>query len=272
MFGHTFYHDTIRKYVILFGTLFNQININKDDTDRKRNITVKVPLSYGPKEKMLARLDGDPNLNRPAIVLPRMGFELSTVSYAGERKLNTLQKHVYIDSTNKDKIKYSYMQVPYDFNFSLYVMVKNANDGTRILEQILPFFTPQWTSTVQLIPELNINLDIPVILNTVTSEDNYENDFITRRTLVWTLNFTLKGYVFGPVKSSEIIKLANTNFYDSTIYDDIDDSVGQLDVVSSVDVYPGLLANGSPTSNSTLTIGKDLIDANDNYGYVITKA
>jgi len=271
MFGHVFYHDTIRKYVILFGTLFNDIFINRPDTERKINQTIKIPISYSPKEKMLARIDGDPNLTRPAIVLPRMGFELNNVNYAPERKLNTLIKHSALDTTNPNVMKYQYMQVPYDFNFTLSIAVKNADDGTRILEQILPFFTPSWNSTVDLIPEMGIKLDIPVILNSVSSEDTYEGDFINRRALIWTLSFTLKGYVFGPIKSSEVIKLANTNFYDTTIYDNIDNAVGNSDVISSVDVEPGLLANGSPTSNSSLTISVDQIDANDNYGYIITK-
>lgn len=221
---------------------------------------------------MLARIDGDPNLARPAIVLPRMGFELTSINYAPERKLNTLQKNLAVSTTDKDILKYQYIQVPYDFNFTLSIAVKNADDGTRILEQILPFFTPQWTSTVELIPEMGIKLDIPVILNSTTSEDTYEGDFITRRALIWTLNFTLKGYIFGPIKSSNIIKISNTNFYDTTVYDNIDTAVGDADVISSVDVKPGLLANGSPTSNSSLTISVDQIDANDNYGYIVTKA
>lgn len=272
MFGHVFYHDTIRKYVILFGTLFNEVYINRPNTERKIIQTIKVPISYGPKDKMLARIDGDPNLSRPAIVLPRMGFELTDISYASERKLNTLQKHVAVNSSDANTLKYQYMQVPYNFNFTLSVAVKNADDGTRILEQILPFFTPSWNTTVELIPELGLKLDIPVILNDVTSQDTYEGDFLTRRALIWTLNFTLKGYIFGPVKSSEVIKLANTNFYDTTVYDNIDTAVGDADVVSSVDVKPGLLSNGSPTSNSSLTISVDQIDANDNYGYIVTKA
>jgi len=271
MFGHTFYHNTIRKYVILFGTLFNEVFINRPDTNRNRTITIKVPLSYGPKDKMLARIDGDPDLNRPAIVLPRMSFELISINYASERKLNTLNKHIKLDSSNDNLLKYQYMQVPYDFSFELSIAVKNADDGTRILEQILPFFTPSWNSTVELIPEMGINLDIPVILNSVNSQDTYEGDFITRRALIWTLSFTLKGYVFGPIKTNKIIKIANTNFYDTTIYDNINDAVGVSEVISSVDITPGLLANGSPTSNSSLTVGVDNINANDNYGYIITK-
>ncbi|NDD84707.1 hypothetical protein EBZ38_10630 [bacterium] len=271
MFGVSFYHNTIRKYVVLFGTLFNNIFINREDTNNDRIVTIKVPISYSPKEKMLARIDGDPELKRPAIVLPRMGFELRSLNYASERKLNTLQKMYNIDSTDTNKIQYNYMHVPYDLNFILNIAVKNADDGTRILEQILPYFTPSWNSTVNLIPEIGLNLDIPVVLNSVTSEDTYDGGFENRRALTWTLEFTLKGYIFGPVKSSEIIKLANTNFYDTTIYDNINDAIGNTDIISSVDIEPGLLANGSPTSNSSLTVNVENIDANDNYGYIITK-
>ena len=272
MFGYTFHHGLIKKYVVLFGTLFNDIYINRVDPTSSDITNIKVPISYSPKDKMLARLDADPNLQRPAIVLPRMGFELTDINYAPTRKLNTLIKHTAIDPDNGDQLKYTYNPVPYDFNFILSIAVKNADDGTKILEQILPFFTPEWTPSVELIPELNINHDIPVVLNAVSSEDSYEGDFETRRAIIWTLSFTLKGYVYGPVRKSNIIKIANTNFYDSTVYDSIDASVGNVDIASSVDVLPGLLANGSPTSNSSLTVSPDQINANDNYGYIITKS
>lgn len=272
MFGYTFHHGLIRKYVILFGTLFNDIFINRVHPTTGHITNIKVPISYGPKDKMLARLDADPNLQRPAIVLPRMGFELTDLNYAPTRKLNTIIKHVSIDPNDDNKVKYSYNPVPYDFNFILSIAVKNADDGTKILEQILPFFTPEWTPSVDLIPELGIKHDIPVVLNAVSSEDSYEGDFETRRALIWTLSFTMKGYVYGPVRSSSVIKIANTNFYDATTYSDIDDAVGNAEVASSIDIAPGLLANGSPTSNASLSVSTNLINANDNYGYIITKS
>lgn len=278
MFGYTFHHGLIRKYVVLFGTLFNDILINRVHPTTGDITNIKVPISYGPKDKMLARLDADPNLQRPAIVLPRMGFELTDINYAPTRKLNTIIKHTAVNPENGDQLKYTYNPVPYDFNFILSIAVKNADDGTKILEQILPFFTPEWTPSVELIPELNIKHDIPVVLNAVSSEDSYEGDFETRRALIWTLSFTLKGYVYGPVRPANgsgggsIIKLANVNFYDSTTYDNIDEAVGNLDVAESVQITPGLLANGSPTSNAAASISSDLINANDNYGYIITKS
>ena len=277
MLGHTFYHNTIRKYVILFGTLFNDIHINRVDTDRSVTRTIKVPISYGPKEKMLARLDADPNLNRPAIVLPRMSFELTDLNYGPTRKLNTIGKIVAANPDDPNSAKFQYTPVPYDFNFILSIAVKNADDGTRILEQILPFFTPNWSSTVDLIPELGIKLDVPIVLNAVSSEDTYGGNFEERRSIVWTLSFTMKGYIFGPTRptgsgTAPIIKLANVNFYDTSTYTNIDDAVGNLDVVESIVITPGLLANGSPTSNAAASVSSDLINADDNYGYIITKS
>lgn len=278
MFGYTFHHGLIRKYVVLFGTLFNDIHINRVNPSSGDITNIKVPISYGPKDKMLARLDADPNLQRPAIVLPRMGFELTDINYAPTRKLNTIIKHVAVDPDNGNQLKYTYNPVPYDFNFILSIAVKNADDGTKILEQILPFFTPEWTPSVDLIPELGIKHDIPVVLNAVSSEDSYEGDFETRRALIWTLSFTLKGYVYGPVRPAaggvggSIIKLANINFYDSSTYSDIAASVGNVDIAETVTVAPGLLANGSPTSNAAASVNSDLISANDNYGYIITKS
>ena len=163
----------------------------------------------------------------------------------------------------KSNLKSVYNPVPYTMNFSLYVYVKNAEDGTKILEQILPFFTPDWTATVNLLPEMEITQDIPTVLNSVSTEDIYEGDFITRRALIHTLEFTMKGYVFGPVSKSGVITLANTNFFIDT------DTIGSSNtIVETIDTRAGLLANGSPTSNASLTIGRDEIDANDNFGYI----
>jgi hypothetical protein len=260
----------MRKYVILFGTLFNDIHITRTDAAGNTTSLLKVPISYGPKEKMLTRLLSDPEIQRQsAITLPRMSFELTGISYDLSRKLNSLGKISVNSPTNKNKVKYQYNPVPYNFNFTLAVYVKNAEDGTKIMEQILPFFTPDWTSTVSLIPELNLNMDIPVILNNVTVQDNYDGKFTERSALIWTLNFTLKGYIYGPIKSNSVIKFANTTFYiPGDTITDINDAVGNTTPNDRVTVAPGLLANGSPTSNASLSIDRDLIVASDDFGYV----
>lgn len=261
MFSQTFYHGHMRRYVTLFGTLFNNIYINREK-DGTVFDTLKVPISYGPKDKMLARVDADPTLSKPfGIVLPRMSFEMTSMSYSPTRKLTTIKKGTVVQSsTNTDQLRYVYNPVPYDLNFTLYIAVKNAEDGTRILEQILPYFTPEWTATLNLIPELDIKHDIPTVLVNVSSEDTYEGDFTTRRAITWTLDFTMKAYIYGPIKKSEQIKLANVNFYTT---------LDGAEPEERVTITPGLLANGQGTTNSSLTIDRSLITANSNYDYII---
>jgi hypothetical protein len=257
-------------HFILFGTIFNDIHITRTNAAGVTVDLLKVPLSYAAKEKMLSRLENDPEIQRQtAIILPRMSFEMTGISYDQSRKLNTLGRIAVKDATNPNKLKYQYNPVPYNFDFKLSVYVKNAEDGTKIMEQILPFFTPDWTATVALIPEMNINMDIPIILNDVSVEDSYDGQFADRRALIWTLDFTLKGYIYGPVKKSNIIKFANTTFYipdpDNT---DISKAVGVTSPNDRVTVAPGLDANGDPTSNASISIDRNLIEASDDFGYV----
>jgi hypothetical protein len=244
MFGHVFYHDTIRKYVILFGTLFNDVYIRKDNgTEVTQNI--KVPISYGPKQKFIVRLTQDPNLTKPvAIQLPRMGFELVSIDYAAERKLPTINRMAVVDDTQPNKLSYQYMPVPYDLNFNLYIMVKQAEDGTRILEQVLPFFTPDWTATLNLDSTMEHKYDVPVILNNVTSEDTYEGNFDTRRALIWTLQFTMKGYIFGPTRSSKQIKTSLINLYNIPSGSPLNaNSAANYDTITTIPTVAGKTIN-----------------------------
>ena len=261
MFGHNFYHGTIRRYVTLFGTLFNDIYVNRPDTARNEIHTIKVPVTYGPKEKVLARLTADPGLNRKAaVVLPIISFEMTDIQYDGSRKLNTIGKRYKKDNSDPNRMYYQYNPVPYNISFSLSILVKNTDDGTRIVEQILPFFTPEWTATVSLIPDMDITMDIPIILSDVTLNDNYEGDFETRRALEWNMKFTLKGYLFGPIHRAAIIKFANAAIYSS---------ITSNSLLSTVTVQPGLLANGSPTTSADLTISRELIYPDDDFGYIV---
>ena len=271
MFGHTWYFSTIRKYVILFGTLFNDIRITREDKDGNVVDLLKIPLSYAPKEKMLARFENDPEINRPfATLLPRMSFEQVSMEYDGTRKLPTVGKITVKDPDNPNKLKYQYNPVPYNLKFRLYVYVKNAEDGSKIIEQILPFFTPEWTVTVRLIQEMNIVMDIPVILDNIAIEDSYNGNFEERRALIWTLDFTLKGYLYGPVKKTGIIKFANTNFYIPNVPDgELKTAVGNTDPVERVTIRPGLTANGQPTSNLANSITLSEIEADDDFGYIV---
>jgi len=197
MFGTYFYHQTSRKMVVAFGSLFNNIEVRRTDSSDAVTEVVKIPLSYGPKDKMLVRISQDPSLNpKVALTVPRMGFELTSMTYDGARKLNTMGRNVKKGTTG---LKKQYNPVPYNWDFSLYVFVKNAEDGTQILEQILPFFTPDFTVTMTLISGMTVKMDIPLVLNSVTSEDSYEGDFATRRSIIWTLSFLMKGFLYPSV-------------------------------------------------------------------------
>jgi hypothetical protein len=246
----------------MFGTMFNDIDVQRFNTAGERIQTLRVPIAYGPKEKFLVRLAQDPNFDKDvAIVLPRMSFEITSMNYNSSRKLPSTLKNVYT-YTDKDKLKYQYTPVPFDINIALSVFVKNADDGVQILEGILPFFTPEWTNSVNLIPELKLKMDVPVVFNDISTEDTYEGDFSTRRALIHTLNFTVKGYLFGPIRTQGVIKraIATTN---------IETTSGDSSAISSIlTATPGLTANGTPTSDSTITVPPAQISSTDDYGFI----
>ena len=197
MFGTYFYHQTSRKMVVAFGSLFNNIEVRRTDSSNAVVEVIKIPLSYGPKDKMLVRISSDPNLNpKVALTVPRMGFELTSMTYDGARKLNTMNRNVKKGTTG---LKIQFHPVPYNWDFSLYIFVKNAEDGTQILEQILPYFTPEFTVTMALVSSMGEKRDIPLVLNSVTSEDTYEGDFATRRSIIWTLSFLMKGFLYPSI-------------------------------------------------------------------------
>lgn len=257
MFGY-FSHGLIRKYVIVFGSMFNDLTIQRYN-GATRVQTLAVPIAYGPKQKFLVRLETDPNLDREiAISLPRLGFELTGISYDPVRKLNSTQKNSYVFS-DKTLLKTQYTPVPYNIDFTLSIMVKNADDGTQILEQILPYFKPEWNIAVNLVPEMNISMDIPTVLNSVSLQDAYDGDFMSRRVLMWDLNFTMKGYIYGPVSNSGVITRTQVDLYANTASD--------TPRSSRLVAVPGLLANNAPTTNSAASINRSLIDADDDYGF-----
>jgi hypothetical protein len=270
MFGSQFYHQSIRKYVIMFGNMFNDIVVRRLDTTGVSLQSVAVPLAYGPKEKFLVRITQDPNLDQQvAIQLPRMGFEMTTLAYDGSRRLAGTSRNVKVVS-DKNKLDFTYMPVPYDLNFNLYAYVRNADDGAQIMEQIVPYFGPEWTNQVRLIPEMSITQDVPTILNTVSIEDTYEGDFDTRRALIYTFDFTVKGYFYGPVRRQGIIKRSQIDFgivTGNTGNKITLDDVARTGRSSRIVVQPGLLANGSPTTNSTASIPYTQIEADDDYGF-----
>lgn len=208
-----FYYRLTRKYVILFGNMFNNITLKRVNRDTNVEIErFKVPLVYAPKEKYFSRLRSDPDLERPVqVILPRMSFELTGFSYDASRKQNSLLRQAKSDSATK--VSSSYMGVPYDLNFDLQLYSRNVDDGTHVIEQILPYFVPDYTVTVNVIPELGFLKDIPIILNSVQNTIEHEGNFDAVRFVTWTLSFTMKAYYYGPITTPKIIRkvVANIN-------------------------------------------------------------
>lgn len=211
-----FYNRTIRKIVVAFGTLFNDISIVRRSLNQVTEYEhLKVPLSYGPKEKFITRLKSDPDLIKSiATAVPRISFDLTGITYDISRKQMSSLKN--FSAVNGTTANFQYAPVPYNFDFSLSIYVRNTEDGTQILEQILPFFTPDFTVTVDLIEGMDQKYDIPIILNDVSPSIDYEGDMSTTRLIIWELTFTVKGYIFPALKTGKIINKANTNAYIDT--------------------------------------------------------
>jgi hypothetical protein len=211
-----YYHEIIKKNVKAFGTLFNNIQIEKKDPETGAVIRQeKVALAYGPKSKFLARLDQDPSTERKvSITMPRISFEMTDISYDASRKTSPIQKYLKKDDNNSVRVQY--MPVPYNLLFELGILSRNQDDALQILEQILPYFQPSFNVTINLIPEMDEKKDLPIILNGISYEDDYEDDMLRRRSITYTLDFILKTYLYGPASDAAIIRKA-------TVYESLGD-------------------------------------------------
>jgi hypothetical protein len=268
MFGQ-FKNDSLRKYTIAFGTLFNDISIVRENSSGARVQTIKVPLAYGPKERFIVRRAQDPNLDQDvAISLPRISFERTGLFYDGSRTLPRLLKNAKVQSSDSNKLLTQFAPVPYTINFSLYSITDNQNDSDQIAEQIFPYFRPEWTVALKLIPDMALTYDIPIILESSSFEDVYEGDFNSRRTMVWTFNFAVKGWFFSPIERTGVIKRVQVDFHipqgNSAATFDIDNAAR----VERILVQPGQLANGAPTANIDLTVAYGTIEANSEWKFI----
>jgi hypothetical protein len=210
-----FYHEILRKTLISFGSLFNNVSIKHTNNSDQTVSVIKVPLAYGPTQKFLARVNQSPNPSKPIqITLPRMSFEFTGLTYDASRKATTTQSFTVKSEVDGTDVKKVYLPVPYNMQFELSIMSKLNDDALQIVEQILPYFQPAYTMTVDLLDTINEKRDIPVILENITMQDDYEGDFTTRRVLIYTLRFTAKTYLFGPIASAskDIIKKASIGF------------------------------------------------------------
>lgn len=218
------YHKIIRKIIVAFGDMFNNIKIGRYDANGNELEQFLVPLLYGGKEKYVSRLEGDPNLDKKVqITLPVMSYELMDMSYDASRKLNSNFKNVGSSYTQNATLAV-YNPVPFDFDFSLFAYVRNFEDGAQLMEKILPYFTPDYTISVNLIPEMGVIKQLPIVLKSISHENDYEGAYDSdTRKIIWTLNFTVKGYLYGPISEPKIIRTSITNMF-------IEDTYGSVTV------------------------------------------
>ena len=206
MFRTQFYNQAVRKTVVAFGTLFNNIELKKT-VDGQVIETEKVPLAYGPKQKFLYRLQGNPTDGRKvAITLPRIYFEMTGIDYDAARKTPATQKYKTVINDNGNEVRTQYVPVPYNISFEVGILCKSQDDGLQILEQILPFFQPSFSMSLKFIPDMDEVRDVAVVLNSVDFDDDWEDDFSTRRSITYTMQFTAKSYIYGPYTKADVIR------------------------------------------------------------------
>jgi hypothetical protein len=212
--NNRFYWSTIRRSVVAFGNMFNNIDIDRRDANGNVIQLLRVPLSYAPKQKFLARIAALPTVEERnvQINLPRMSFEMLGLQYDFNRKVSFIQQNRALEQTGVNA-NTQYVPTPYNMAMSLYLYAKNQDDGLQVIEQILPYFNPDYNLTFKSVPELNINNDMMIVLDSLNYEDQYEGDFSARRAIVWTLNFTVKLNFYGPVNKTGIIRRVFANTY-----------------------------------------------------------
>jgi hypothetical protein len=211
--NQVYYHGIIRKCIVGFGSLFSDIYIDRREGDSVTGTVtqrLQIPLAYAPKEKWIVRLDQDPSLeNHVYTTLPRMSFEIIGYNYDPQRKVNRMQQLKCGDGTGA--VSTMYTPVPYNLDLSLYILTKTQEDGLQIIEQILPTFTPEYTLSINVVPDMNVKIDVPIVLNSVSVQDDYDGDFQMRRFVTHSLNFQMKMNLFGPISGRNVIDTVNAN-------------------------------------------------------------
>lgn len=243
MFGDHFYHATMRKSVAVFGTLFNNISVIRNDGNGNILNQIKVPLAYGPKQKFLARIDSETNRDASmAIKLPRMSFEIASITLDTQSKLpkrTSITESIPGNDNQRNTIKNI---VSYDIAMSLNIMTKNQDDGLQIVEQILPYFQPEYTVSIKPVDGFDFKQDVPIILNSVSIADEYEGDFTTRRVLIYTLEFTMKMKFYGPTQEQNVIREVDVdifNLVDNGFLENVTVTVDPNDETATVTTISG---------------------------------
>lgn len=258
MFDEYNSHKLIRKYVVYFGNLFSGMKIERSDDTGKKFSTFEVPIAYGSKKKWFEKVFSDPDGQKKIqSQIPRLAFEMSDMSYDAERKLNSMNRLTRTSNTDANKFLAVWEPVPYNFSFALHILCQKFDDGIQIVENILPYFTPDFVQTLDLIPEIGVALDIPVVFEDISMADEYEGSFEDRQVLTFTLTFSLKGYIFGPVKKTGIIKTVQVDM-------NMDGRIGSRQ--ERLLTIPGLTAAGQPTTDYDLAVNPKTVNAEDSYG------
>ena len=231
---------------------------------------MRVPITYAAGEKMLTRVREavDSDRGSASVTLPIMSFEIISITYDKDRKLKSTGRSAYINTADSSHVYYQYNPVPYNIGFQLNIWGKNVEDTTKIVEQILPYFTPAFTVTVGLIEELGVTTEIPIILDAVEQRNEYETELKKHQPIIWTLTFTMKTNFWGPIKSAPVILFANTNLRIADARLTAEEAQGNATLSEWVSVYPGQDANGNPTSNASITVPANTIFANSDFGYI----
>ena len=261
-----FYNEILRRTIVSFGTLFNTITIKQTNASDNVVNTVRVPLAYGPTQKFLARLEQQADLNKSvAMTLPRMSFEFTGMTYDSSRKVSTTQQYTVKDPDDGSLSKKVYMPVPYNMQFELSIMTKLNDDALQIVEQILPYFQPSYNLSVELVESIQEKRDIPIILENITMQDDYDGDFTTRRVLLYTLRFTAKTYLFGPATSAtkDIIKRSTINYLTGT---DITNTQRELTYSTVPRATKNYTGDATTTISADITKTAKLIEVEDASG------
>lgn len=253
-----YYHRIIRKLVVAFGSLFNDMRLVRYDQSNNGNVEIEritIPLMYASKEKFYMRIMSSPDLLNPMnLTLPRMAFEMNGISYDPLRKISNFSEQIAEGLPDGlRKVRYT----PYNFDFNLYIFVRNTEDGAQIVEQILPYFTPDYTVTLDFIGINEMKLDVPIVFNSITYDDSHEGDPESTRSIIWTLNFTAKGYLFGPVGNVKPIRKVTANVYDATFETNALKQLSLVPTVANTDCgtykYDELVYQGARTDEATVT-------------------
>lgn len=263
MLGKTFYHSFTRKYISIFGNLFNDIYVRRSDKNGNTVQTIPVPIQYAPMASWLAVLNRHPQDNQVSVQLPRIGFELTGMSRNPVRQKSSTNK--IVELTKDNKIVSSFMYQTYDLNITMYVACKNMDEACQISEQIIPYFTPDFPVSAKLFPDSDTSFDISVRLDGQSLEDTYSADLLTRRTIIWVFNFTIEALYLGPIKPQGLIKRVQTDLHavSGNISDYQNSSRNERLVLT-----PGLTEDGKPTSDKDSSIQYLLIEPDDDYGFV----